>query len=263
MPKRFAASAFIAFICGFAALLVTGPAPAQEQAQRPSAAALPSDSQLDALHAARDWKALASALYFSDSSAWVTHRIKWLQARVHEGEGSLLDVLYLRDLWNLGNIVKNDDPNDDTRLAAGLIWLYTYEVIAIDGAKCEDRTAPAHRVEQLITLNPDRAVLAYLRAQSPATKAKFVDYAISYERQTAPLRKEDDLLCRDGLDQMKSGIEAGTTHDVPTPPGGVGKTVAVEAPPGYTPKYLPAATYLPLQGQARASMNTTLLKILG
>lgn len=263
MPKRFLASAIIGFVCGVGTLIMIDQAPAQGQAQGPGAASLPSDSQLDALLAARDWKALAAALYFSDSAAWVTHRIKWLQARVHEGGGSLLDVLYLRDLWKLGNIVKDDDPNNDTRLAAGLIWLYTYEVIAIDGAKCEDRTAPAHRVEQLTALNPDSAVLAYMKAQSPATKAKYVDYAIAYEQRTAPFRKEDDLLCRDGTDQMQAGIAAGTTHEAPTSPGGVGTTVEVDPPPGYMPKYLPAATYLPLQRQARASMRTTLLRILG
>jgi hypothetical protein len=87
------------------------------------------------------------------------------------------------------------------RIAAGMLALYTYELILIDGATCEDQTAPAHRVEQLLKIGGP--ALAYLKAQSHEIKAQVIDNAIALEKQTALLRKEDDLLCRDGLEQMK------------------------------------------------------------
>lgn len=239
-----------------AVFVFTGSALAQGQP------AVPSDAQLDALLTARDWNRLGAALNSSRAPEWGLHRMNWFQSRLDAGGGSFLGFMYIRDLWGYGNAAKNDDPAKDTRLTAGMIWLYTYELIAIDGAKCEDRTAPAHRVEQLSTTEPNRSVLAYLKAKPPDLKDQVIGVAIAFERKTAPLRKEDDLICRDGLEQMQAGIAAGTTHDVPTPAGGYGKTVAVEAPPGYAPKYLPIDKYAPARDQARANMKTILSKIL-
>lgn len=262
MPKR-----LLAIFAGFCAAFVVvglvsadrGLAQSPQQAPSP---ALPTDAQLDALLAAHNWGALGAALNASRSPQWGIHRMDWLHSRINAGGGSLLDFLYIRDLWDVGSAMNVADPNKDLRLTAGMIWLYTYEVVAIDGAMCEDRSAPAHRVDQLITMSPDNAVLAYLKAEPAELKTKIVDIAIALEKRTAPLRKNDDLLCRDGMEEMQAGIAAGTTHEVQTPPGGYGKTVAVETPPGYTPKILPPETYTLQQQQARATMRAGLLKLI-
>jgi len=233
---------------------------AESQPPVAASADLPSDQDLDALLLAKKWNELASALARAKSSESVVRMMDWLQSRLGAGGGSLLGFIYAKDLWDLGEAQKIDDPNKDLRVTAGLITLYTYELIAIDGAKCADHSAPSHRVDQLLMNNAP--ALAYLKAQPPEIKAKVVDLAIAMEKKTAPLRKLDDLLCRGGLEEMQAGIAAGKTREVPTPPGQVGKTVAVEPPADFAPRLLTPQSYLPDQERARANMKATLLKLI-
>jgi hypothetical protein len=247
------------------ACLLAGPAPAKlSAAPNPQPAAtsvdLPPDQDLDALLLAKKWNDLGSALSRAKSPDSVARKLDWLQSRLDVGGGSLLGFIYAKDLWDIGEAQKIDDPNKDLRLTAGRIALYTYELIAIDGAKCADHSAPSHRVDQLLMNNAP--ALAYLKALPQEFKAKVVDLAITMEKKTAPLRKLDDLLCRSGLEEMQAGIAAGKTRDVPTPPGQVGKTVEVEAPADFAPRLLTPQSYLPDQERARANMKATLLKLI-
>lgn len=234
-----------------------------QRTQEPSISAFASDSQLDALLTARDWNLLGQALRAAKSSEDFTRRRAWLLTRIQAGGGLLLDFAYASDLWSLGSALKVDDPAHDPRVTVGALWLYAYEIIAIDGAKCKDSSAPGHRFDQLIGTEPYRSVFRYLKAKPVELRERVVDTAIALEKQTAPLRKEDDLICRGGLDQIEASMKAGMpTKEMPTPPGYAGKTVGVEAPPGYVPKYLPPETYEPLQEKARSTMKAALLKIV-
>lgn len=225
---------------------------------------LPSDHDLDALLLGKKWNDLGAALSRAGARAKsqesVVRKLDWLRSRLDAGGGSLLGFIYAKDLWDIGDAQKVDDPNEDLRITAGLIALYTYELIAIDGAKCADHSAPSHRVDQLLMNNAP--ALAYLKAQPQELKDKVVGLAIAMEKKTAPLRKLDDLLCRSGLEEMQAGIAAGKTREVPTAPGQVGKTVEVDPPADFAPRLLTPQSYLPDQERARANMKATLLKLI-
>ncbi len=258
-----ARSALVILLSGWSLIMSYVPAKVRAAPNQPPAAAsgeLPSDQELDALLLAKKWNDLASALSRSKSPESVGRKLDWLQSKLEVGGGSLLGFIYAKDLWDIGEAQKIDDPNKDLRLTAGLIALYTYELIAIDGAKCADHSAPSHRVDQLLMNNAP--ALAYLKAQPQEFKAKIVDLAIAMEKKTAPLRKLDDLLCRSGLEEMQAGIATGKTREVPTPPGQVGKTVEVQAPADFAPRFLTPQSYLPDQEKARANMKATLLKLI-
>ena len=251
---------WIAVVCllTYAASAKLNAAPSQQSAA--TSAELPSDQNLDALLLAKKWNELGTALSRAKSPESVGRKLDWLQSKLDVGGGSLLGFIYARDLWDIGEAQKVKDPNQDLRLTAGLIALYTYELIAIDGAKCADHSAPGHRVDQLVMNNAP--ALSYLKAQSQELKAKIVDLAIAMEKKTAPLRKLDDLLCRSGLEEMQAGLAAGKTREVPTPPGQVGKTVEVDPPADFAPRLLTPQSYLPDQERARANMKATLLKLM-
>jgi hypothetical protein len=53
--------------------------------------------------------------------------------------------------------------------------------------------------------------------------------SIALEKKTASLRKLDDLLCRNGIEQVQAGIEAGKNARGAVANGLLWKTVAVEA----------------------------------
>jgi hypothetical protein len=236
------------------------PAFGQDQSA-PGVAALPSDSDLDALLAARNWNGLAAALGRPAIGETFGRKLNWLKARTLDGTGGfLVAFFYSGDLWAAGNSLKIDDPAKDLRAVAGLFALYSYELISIDGAKCEDVSAPSNRATQLFTKRP--TTFAFLKNLPSEVKLKVIDLAIAMERKTAPMRKDDDLLCRDGLDQMKAGLERGAQQEVPTQPGHIGKTIAVTAPPDWVPKFVSPAVYGPMQDKARSEMREKLLKIV-
>jgi hypothetical protein len=261
MFKLHPALAMTVVVCSL--LLCAGPADvsaAPNQAPAPSSADLPSDQDLDALLLAKKWNDLGTALSHAKSSESVVRMMDWLQSRINAGGGSLLGFIYAKNLWDIGEAQKVTDRDKDLRITSGLITLYTYELIAIDGAKCADHSAPSHRVDQLLMNNAP--ALAYLKAQPEEFKVKIVDLAIAMEKGTAPLRKLDDLLCRSGLEEMQAGIAAGKTREVPTPPGQVGKTVEVQPPADFAPRLLTPQSYLPDQEKARANMKAILLKLI-
>jgi hypothetical protein len=254
MRKGLRALAALAFAYGASVMTIDG---AAGETGGPAAR---NSAQFDALLAAHNWNGLAAALSQTTQAAQVLQRMDWMQAKLNAGGGAMLGFFYARDLWSAGSALKEPDPMKDARVTAGMITLYTLVLIAIDGALCEDRSTPSHRTDQLLA--QQREALAFLKAQSPELKARIVDVALALERQTAPLRKDDDFLCRDGLDQMLAGLTAGSQREVPTPPGQVGKTIEVAAPPGYQPKFLPAEKAAPIQAQARAELRANLLKLI-
>jgi hypothetical protein len=218
----------------------------------------PGDGDLDSLLAAKDWNKLATALSRPDRDEKVS--LDWMKAKLLSGGWYLVSVLYARDLWSIGTQTKVDDPQKDLRLTAGMVTLYTAAVILVDGSKCDDQTAPAHRMDQL--LQARAATLAFMKEQPPATKQKAIELAVALEAKTAAARGSDDLVCRDGMAQIRAGLERGTQHPVPTAPGAVGKSVAVEAPPDWRPTILSEQDYAPKQEAVRAKLKPTLAQFV-
>jgi hypothetical protein len=231
-----------------AALFAVLSASAQTQSQ-PTAAvhALPSDAELDGLLAARKWNDLGAALSNLDNPVSFARSMDWLHSRLDRGGGMLLGLLYARDLWATGKSQAVADPAEDMRVTAGMITLYTFELIAIDGAKCEDKSAPGHRVEQLFAAR--RETLAFLKQLPHEWKDNVVKIAIALEKKTADLRGEDDLICRGGLEEYQAALEHG-------------KTVDAQLPAGWAPKFAAPSVYQPLQTRVRAEMQSTLLKVI-
>jgi hypothetical protein len=249
----------IAVLLAIAGVARIEPSAAQEQ-QQPAAAGLPSDEQLDALLAAKKWDELGAALSQAKGGEPFARKLDWLQAKIDAGGGFFVVFMYAKDLWLAGNSAKIKNPDQDTRVTAGLMTLYAYQLILVDGAKCEDVSALSHRTDQLLMFG--KPMLSYLKAKPEKLKAKIIDLAIAYEKHTAPLRKNDDVLCRGGLKEILAGLEGGATREGPSPPGEPGKSFEVEPPASYAPQFLAPDVYLPLQEKARSAVKTNLAKLL-
>ena len=251
-PARIAAAALIV-------LLSFQPVRAQPQ-PLPAVHPLASDAELDALWSARKWNDLGNALSHLDSAASFSRSMDWLHTRLDAGGGLMLGLLYARDLWIVGKSLNVADPATDMRMTAGMITLYTYEIILIDGAKCEDKSAPGHRLEQLLSAR--RETLAYLKQEPQEWKSSVVAIAIEFEKKTANLRREDDLICRGGLQEYRVGLQRGTHNEVPNTDGHFGSTIDVRPPADWMPSFVMPAVYQPLQEIARKDMRATLLQII-
>ncbi len=167
-----------------------------------------SDEQLDAMLARRDWPALGTALSNPADGHDLARSMQWLRGRIEAGGGPFLGFIYARDAWLVGNQLKVADPNSDLRVTAAIITLYTYEIVQLAGARCEDQTEPAHRIAQLLDAQKD--TLAFAAQQTPATKTLMLNAAIALERRTAPMRDDDDLLCRPELANPAAAPQPGS-----------------------------------------------------
>lgn len=226
----------------------------------PASSALPSDADLDALLAARNWKALGTIMSRPHDATSSAQALSWLRAKIDQGGGGFfLGIVYARELWIFGSSLNTNDPAKDVRLTAGMIALYTYQLIVIDGARCEDRTAPSAHASQLF--QKLTSTFAYMRMQSADWKSKMVDISIALEKKTSALRADDELVCRGGTEEMKAALEKGTRQEVQDP-SHFGKTVTVTAPPDFVPKLVSPEIYKPMQEKARADMHESLLKLL-
>jgi hypothetical protein len=249
----------IATLLATPAMVQIEPAAAQEQ-QRSATHALPSDEQLDALLAARKWDELADALSNATGSEAFLRSINWLKAKIEAGSGFPLVIFYARDLWNAGQSNPIADPDKDPRVTAGFMILYAYALILIDGAKCADNSAPSHRLDQLFEI--DAPILKFILAKPKKLKDKIINGVVAFEKATAPSRRDDDVLCRGGLDEIMVGLEEGTTHEVSPPAGQAEQSYAVQAPASYAPRFLPPKEYLPLQAKERAGLKADLTQAL-
>jgi hypothetical protein len=248
----------IAVLLTTPALLPIEPATAGEQ-QHSATSALPSNERLDAMVAAKRWNELADVLAPAEGEDFV-RKLDWLKTKVDAGGGLPLVLVYMQSLWDAGRSNPNADPDKDLRVTAALMLLYTYALIGVDGVKCEDVSAPAHRLDQVLEM--DAPILKFLKARPQKLKDKLVAGVIGYEKFTAPLRKDDDVLCRGGLHEMMAGFESGTTHQEPTTTGQAGQSYVVEAPPGYAPEFLAPKAYQPLQVKARAALKAKLTQLV-
>lgn len=244
----------------FSVAALLSPAAVAQRLPAETSHALPSYTDLDALLAARNWNRLGDALSQPGTVEDAWKRLNWLKTRVENGAGFFVAILYARDLWAIGNLQKVDNPALDLRESAAVISLYTYELIVIDGLKCDDRSASGSHLGQLFKSRA--AALAFLKQQPPELKSRMVDLAIGLEQKTAPLRTDDDLICRGGLDQMKAGLDRHLQEQVPTPAGQTSNTVAVAPPPDWSPKLVSPDTYRPAQDRARMGMRENLLKLV-
>ena len=226
-----------------------------------ASSSLPPDSELDALFASQNWSALASALKTPANIDDLVRGANWLRPKVYEGAGGLtLALVYSNDLWTFGRSMKVEDPNKDLRLSSAMMSLYAYELIAIDGFKCEDQSAPIARLNNYIKGRSEAWV--YLNALPVDRRTAIIDASLDLERKTASVRKNDDQICRGGMAEIRAGLERGKQQNAPKNPGEVGTTVNVAAPPDWTPSFLPSEKYLPLQDKARADMRERLIKFL-
>jgi hypothetical protein len=249
----------VAAIVGMTCLPLHSTATAQVE---PSAAApAPSDAELDAMLAARNWTGLSAVLWPLRVDTAVRLQ-NWLHTRIISTGGALLlDLVYIRNLWLAGNAKKIDDPVKDPLVNAGAMALYTYAIIIIDGAKCEDVSAPESRRMRLLTDYGE--VLRFLKGRPASVKSTAVEVAIIIEKHTASVRKDDDLICRAGMAQIMAGLERGTQQEIPNRPGVPGRSIGVTPPPDWAPKFVSPVVYKPKQAEARAMMPELLRNLMG
>ena len=130
--------------------------------------------------------------------------MNWEQQHLFNGAGFLMNLIYVQDAWRLGNALgpEHGDPLKET---AATLLVYGLILEMVDGAKCADASAAAHRRDQLVVQNS--AVIQYLKSLPKSKRIQFASFAVDFERATSAVRPNDDALCSGGLSEMIQGLQ--------------------------------------------------------
>ena len=228
----------------------------------PPGRALPSDAaELDRLLLVGD-PALPARLRARSTGAEVATDLNWESSRLYDGAGFLAAYAYMNDLWRLGS-ASDGATGEGLKGSAAMAFLYAFDLVAVDGVKCADPSAPAHRTDQLIGQNPE--IVRYIHGLPLAARVQIADISLAIELATADLRRDDAVLCSGGLAQIRQGLAAQGDKPlalVPNSRGTVGRTYAVPAAPGYRPQFAAPDVWRPRQEAARRALPNTLDRVL-
>lgn len=219
-------------------------------------------ADLDAMLAQKDVGRLTARLRAANKADEVLLDLNWEQTQLFNGAGFIIAYAYMVDLWRLGSVLPG--PNgDQMKQTAAMLFLYSVDLVTLDGPRCADPSAPGHRQDQLFMQN--KALIDYIRSLPRATRMTLGTVSLDVELATAAVRSNDDVLCSGGLAQITQGLKAQGDKplpQVPNAPGTFGKTYIVPLAPGYKPEFNNTNVWQPKQMAARQKLPENLTRLL-
>jgi hypothetical protein len=203
------------------------PAPPQYTAQQ-----MVFMTSLDRLIAEQNYPQFIQAITSVDNDELLNAAFDWCKTRTLDGAGIVVPATYSTLLW----AVAEGDPSDEVlRNTSSLMAMYSVLVVAADGPKCADPTAPERHMNNL--LQQYQRQFDEISKLPADQKRQAIEMAIGLERRLAPQRKNDKYLCRFGAqEQADKQTSARTDMD-------------------YTPKFRPREQWEPEQTAKRAVFN--------
>jgi hypothetical protein len=228
-------------------------------------------TQLDKALAKRDWAYLAGVVRDPGSADNMMRLLNWERYQTYRGGGYGVTYMYVSTLAMAANSYDKAAAKDPSfaptahglRLGALSQMLYTYAVLAIDGERCADPTAPqAHRDQIAQFTNELRVSVNQLSRQE---RLDVLMAAVRQEQELAPVRDLDPELCRGGLDDLGATLEAHPERATTTgpQPGYPGTNVLVPLDPDRPPAYSDRAQWAARQKAVRDKLPDTLGAIIG
>jgi hypothetical protein len=217
-------------------------------------------ASLDTLRSEHNYTKLADAVLSSPDASLIVPTLDWGKSRTMAGASLIVPLLYATKLWLVGSA---NSQYASLRETAGLITIYALMVTYADGVKCADQTAPGHRIDAILAQHRDPLkMLAVLPVDRRAT---LIAIAARMETATAPLRTNDNYLCRFGMQETIDDLkkhEGKELQELPPQSGQVGKLFRIPDDPDYEPIYIPREQWEPKQQTVRdkfVPVFTTLL----
>jgi hypothetical protein len=222
---------------------------------------------LDAALAKND-QSIFNLLMQQKDVAQVSLDLNWERSRIFEGAGYGVSLAYMYDLWRLATFIDNRGQRAETspesiKQTAVAFALYNVALLIVDGVRCADPTAPNYNLTNL--LQGAQPILAYGRVLSAERQQQAVLIAQQVEQATAPLRRNDPLICDGGVDQFIQALAAGkarTSVAVPAQPGEVGAARVLPDTPTGRERFRDLEVWQPEQQKLREGLAARLGQIL-
>lgn len=205
---------------------------------------------LDKLLSEHNYAELANSTRNSSDSSLIVSELDWGKTRMMAGKSVIVPLLYSTKLWVVGSA---NPRYANLRETAALITIYSLMVIYADGVKCADQTAPGHRIDAVATQY--REPLEMLAALPVAQRTTIIEAAARMEAHTAPLRTNDNYLCRFGMQETIDNLKKGQTlKELQPQPGQVGKQFLIQDDLDYEPEYVSREQWEPEQRKSRSRL---------
>lgn len=213
---------------------------------------------LDALLAAKDYKKLGVTIQSVSRPEDLRSDLDWLKDKMMSGETAWATMLYARLLWAASEHYPSATQTQLKQTAA-MATLYAYAAIQIDGARCGDRTAPAHRLQQLMAWNPE--IWPFIASLPETDRSIVVKLVPLLERHTAVRRDQHgdvEFLCRSGLEETSYNLQHGGSREVAARPGQIGRQIELYGDGKYKPTERPLAEWKAEAERRRAALPADL-----
>jgi hypothetical protein len=217
---------------------------------------------LDTLLASKEYKKLGATIQSISTREDLRSDLDWLKDKMMSGETAYVTMLYARLLWEVSDHVPPEQQSQLKQTAA-MATLYAYAAIQIDGTRCGDRSAPAHRLEQLTEWNPK--IWPFVASLPGADKSIILKLVPLLERRTAARRDQQgdvEFLCRDGLEEIRYHLSHGGSREVAAKPGQIGRRIEVYGDGKYKPSERSVAEWKPEADKRRAGLPATLAALV-
>ena len=192
---------------------------------------------LDKLVAEQNYPLFMQTITKADTTELVNAALDWGKSRTLEGASVVVPATYSALLWATAEV---DPSNTTLRNTSSLMAMYSILVVAADGPKCADPTAPERHMNNL--LQQYQRQLDAVAALPADQKRMAIEMAVNLERRIAPKRKNDKYLCRFGEQEqaeMAKKTDAG----------------AKQPPLDYTPQFRPREQWESEQTAKRAAFT--------
>lgn len=227
-------------------LFAAQPAPAkQPAAQQYTAPQQEFMTTLDKLLAEQNYPMFMQTITKADTSDLVNAALDWGKTRTLEGASVVVPATYSALLWATSEVDKSDATLRNT---SALMAMYAILVVAADGPKCADPSAPERHMNNLL-LQYQRQLDA-VSVLPTDQKRMAIEMAVNLERRLAPKRKNDKYLCRFGEQEQAETVKKADAG-------------AKQPPLDYTPQFRPREQWESEQNAKRAAFSeflNTLLK---
>ena len=213
---------------------------------------------LDAVLAAKDYKKLGMTIQSVSRREDLRSDLDWLKAKMMAGETAWVTMLYARLLWAASEGLP-PETQSQLKQTAGMATLYAYAAIQIDGTRCGDRSAPAHRLQQLMAWNPE--MWPFIASLPEADRSTVLKLVPLLERRTAVQRDQHgdvEFLCRAGLEETSYNLQHGGSREVAARPGQIGRQVELYGDGKYKPSERPLAEWKAEAARRRAALPAAL-----
>jgi hypothetical protein len=155
---------------------------------------------------------------------------------------------------------KANVPAGGMQDSSGMLSLYTFQLIWIDGTKCADPSAPGNRQHQFLSVVGP--VLKHVSALGEEQKEKTVDTSILAEQKLSSTRQNDAFLCRGGLEELAKGIQGMENNALRDKAASGSRQIVVPRDAAHQPRFLDRTIWLPKQASIRKDVRSALLKLI-